>query len=64
MPLYEYTCIDCGTEFEELVSGADAKIVCAECKSENVTRKFSTFASSAFSGKSSCGTCKPSSGFS
>jgi putative FmdB family regulatory protein len=44
MPLYEYHCLDCGAEFEELVRSEDEKIECEDCDSENVKRKMSTFA--------------------
>lgn len=64
MPLYEYTCAECGRDFEELVSSSSAPVKCPSCKSDKVERKFSVFASSAFSGKSKCGSRKPKSGFS
>jgi putative FmdB family regulatory protein len=44
MPIYEYRCLDCGTEFEELVRSEDEPIECEDCDSENVQRKMSTFA--------------------
>lgn len=64
MPLYEFTCAQCGRDFEELVSSASGPVKCPDCKSDKVERKFSVFASSAFSGKSKCSSCKPKSGFS
>ncbi len=47
MPLYEFQCIDCQDEFEELVrsSGAVAEVKCPECGSQHVRRKVSLFAS-------------------
>jgi putative FmdB family regulatory protein len=36
MPIREYQCIQCHTEFEELVSGDDVP-ACAACGSRNVT---------------------------
>jgi putative FmdB family regulatory protein len=44
MPMYEYRCLDCGSEFEELVRSEDEQIECEDCDSENVQRKMSTFA--------------------
>lgn len=44
MPMYEYRCLDCGSEFEELVRSEDELIECEDCDSENVERKMSTFA--------------------
>ncbi|MBW7881142.1 MAG: zinc ribbon domain-containing protein [Caldilineaceae bacterium] len=45
MPLYEYVCESCGTFFEYWVRSASAKeeILCPECKSSQVNKKFSTF---------------------
>jgi putative FmdB family regulatory protein len=46
MPIYEYVCLSCDHEFEELVrsmSAADT-VRCPACKSGKVTRKLSVFA--------------------
>ena len=40
MPIYEYTCRECGVEFEKLV-GLHAAVVCPSCESERVTRRLS-----------------------
>lgn len=62
MPIYEYTCMLCGKEFEKLVFGAQ-KVCCVACGSEEVTKRFSVFGMSgveqAASGCSSCsgGSC-------
>lgn len=42
MPLYPYACEACGHHFEQLVSGGGTAVavVCPECQSETVTRKF------------------------
>ncbi|MDR2160872.1 MAG: zinc ribbon domain-containing protein [Desulfovibrio sp.] len=40
MPIYEYTCAACGTEFEELVLGR-AEPDCPECGSGRITRLMS-----------------------
>lgn len=43
MPIYEYHCDDCGTDFERLVMRNDEKVACA-CGSAKVTRRMSVFA--------------------
>jgi putative FmdB family regulatory protein len=55
MPLYEYRCHKCGKRFEMLrrMQDADRELECPECRSEEVERQFSTFATSA---------CTPSAG--
>jgi putative FmdB family regulatory protein len=55
MPLYEYRCKACGRTFEQLrrMSEADRGVECPECRSEDVQRVLSTFAT---------GGCGPSSG--
>ncbi len=47
MPIFEFVCADCGKPFETLVfssSKIDA-VTCPTCKSQNITKKISTFAS-------------------
>ena len=67
MPLYEFSCAKCGTEFEELVMSSKpealAKVACPECGSHKVKKKVSTFASSV-TGSSATGaaSCAPSGG--
>ncbi len=57
MPLYEYTCRECGRRFEVLQRvGADGSgVVCPGCGAANVTKQFSTFASSFAAGASASG---------
>lgn len=45
MPLYEYTCADCGLKFEKLrpMSKADAPANCAQCGSTHTSRAISLF---------------------
>ena len=31
MPMYEYRCLDCEEEFEELVRSVDEEVECPEC---------------------------------
>jgi len=46
MPLFEFTCKHCGQEFEELLRSTSAvsEVSCPVCKSSQVQRKISTFA--------------------
>lgn len=66
MPIYEYKCSKCGTEFEKLVFN-DQKVSCPECKSKHVKKKFSLFGmSGGISGvenptSSGCSSCSSSS---
>jgi putative FmdB family regulatory protein len=65
MPIYEYLCKECGTEFDALRSmkDADTVIVCKKCQSDKTQRKLSKcFANSgghtlAGSGHSCSGGC-------
>lgn len=66
MPLYEYQCMECGDNFELLVSFSEAKDhkTCPKCTSPNTTRLISTFASSGFTtGSTSGSSCSSSSSF-
>ena len=40
MPIYEFECARCGERFEELVS-AGTTAPCPQCRSSDVTRRFS-----------------------
>jgi putative FmdB family regulatory protein len=42
MPMYEYVCMKCETDFEELVRG-DAEVACPRCGTTNVARQLSKF---------------------
>ena len=67
MPLFEFVCSQCGSQFEELVRSASVieGVICPSCQSEDVTKKISTFASkitgggSSFSLGSSTASCAP-----
>jgi len=66
MPIYEYRCERCETEFEELVFGADEEVVCPKCGTSSVERKMSAFAFKSggkfvASGDSGCASCHSSS---
>lgn len=45
MPLYEYICLDCRTQFDALrsIKDADAPIACKDCQGENTSRMLSLF---------------------
>jgi putative FmdB family regulatory protein len=53
MPLYEYTCRECGRRFEVLQRlGADGTgVTCPGCGARSVSKQFSTFASSVSGGE-------------
>lgn len=57
MPLYEYTCKNCGHRFELLQRvGADATgVVCPKCAGHEVCKQHSTFASAVAGGSSADG---------
>jgi|YNPNPStandDraft_1061719.scaffolds.fasta_scaffold00650_14 putative FmdB family regulatory protein len=61
MPVYEYECKKCGERFELLVFG-EKTINCPKCGSEQVLKKFSTFATKGVQkGNSKCTSCSASS---
>lgn len=62
MPLYEYKCLDCGSEFEELVRADQEQVTCPNCGSNETTRKLSTFAWGGSGSGASCAS-PPGSGF-
>jgi putative FmdB family regulatory protein len=41
MPIYEFRCVECGTEFEELVKAGSTAAACPSCGSGRVKRVFS-----------------------
>ena len=48
MPIFEYHCNNCTTEFEVLqrASNADKPIKCPGCGAQDATKRFSAFATS------------------
>jgi putative FmdB family regulatory protein len=62
MPIYEYICDDCQTEFEKLVLNKQQEIVCPKCASKKATLQLSVFATS--NGSSDGASAKPSTSFS
>ena len=55
MPMYEFICAECESEFETLVQSAEAisSVACPECASRTVHKKLSLFGVAA--GKASSG---------
>jgi putative FmdB family regulatory protein len=45
MPIFEYKCLNCKSEFERLILGASSEngILCHDCQSSEVERLFSCF---------------------
>jgi putative FmdB family regulatory protein len=64
MPMYEFICSSCETEFEELVFYSDEEVSCPKCSNTKVDKKVSAFAFKS-SGRfvaasgSSCSGCSP-----
>jgi putative FmdB family regulatory protein len=61
MPIFEYKCASCGLEFEKLVFG-NASVLCPNCTSEEVVKKFSLFGMSGVEKQTSSGCSSCSSG--
>ena len=57
MPLYEYTCRECGRRFEVLqrVGSDGTGVTCPGCGTGHVTKQFSTFASAVAGGTATGG---------
>jgi len=47
MPIFEYSCKDCGTRFEKLVRRTGDEILCPSCGKDEVAQELSTFAAHA-----------------
>lgn len=67
MPLYEYICADCGTDFEKMMrfDQSEEKPACPSCDSIDTHKKLSLFSSKAtlsFTGNSSSASCSGSRG--
>lgn len=50
MPIHEYICQDCGTQFEKLVRGCDQP-ECPRCHSVSLAKQLSVFATGGEGGK-------------
>ena len=62
MPIYEYICDDCQTEFEKLVLNKQQEIACPKCAGKKATIQLSVFATS--NGSANGSSAKPSTSFS
>lgn len=47
MPIYEYSCEDCGTKFEKLVRRTSEEVACPSCGQNHLKTELSTFAAHA-----------------
>jgi putative FmdB family regulatory protein len=70
MPIFEYTCDDCGTKFEKLVrrSAESNGVACPACGQDHLKQEYSTFAAPANGAKAEaapmgCGAGMCGSGF-
>lgn len=67
MPIYEYKCFRCRTDFEKLIFNISQPVKCPVCGSTEVTKKMSRFGMTGMSEKggdtaeSSCGGCSSTS---
>jgi putative FmdB family regulatory protein len=70
MPIYEYHCKACNTDFEKLVFGSNPEVSCEKCGSKKTEKLMSRFgmgksssapSPSSSSSGSSCGGCASSS---
>ncbi len=53
MPIYEYSCQDCGNSFEKLVRASDAAApVCPSCGTAHIKQELSVFSARAQSSSS------------
>ncbi len=65
MPIYEYTCKQCGQKFEQIISSSntDKEVCCSNCQSTEVEKVISAPAGLNIAGSSDSG-CSPNSRFS
>ncbi|MGA2095185.1 MAG: zinc ribbon domain-containing protein [Candidatus Acidiferrum sp.] len=60
MPIYEYVCDECKTQFEKIVINKQQEIACPKCASKKATIQLSVFATA--NGAASGGPSSSSSG--
>jgi len=52
MPIYEYVCDDCNSQFEKIVINRQQQISCPQCSSTKATIQLSVFSSASAGGSS------------
>jgi len=52
MPIYEYICDDCKSQFEKIVINRQQQISCPKCSSKKTTIQLSVFSSAVAGGSS------------
>ena len=68
MPIFEYVCEGCDSQFEKYVRASGELVSCPECQGQHVEKQLSTFAFTSTGGAgrasagSSCGGCQSSGG--
>jgi len=62
MPIYEYVCNDCQTQYERLVMSSSQKIECPKCASRRHTLQLSVFSAGKPSNGSASATASPAAG--
>jgi putative FmdB family regulatory protein len=50
MPIFEYSCEDCGTKFEKLVRRNGDAVLCPSCGQDHLKTELSTFAAHSAAG--------------
>lgn len=53
MPIYEYRCDGCGSQFEKLVRASSPAVACPGCGGAKLERQYSTFAAQMAAGAKS-----------
>jgi len=62
MPIYEYICVDCKSQFEKIVINRQQEISCPKCSSKKATIQLSVFSSAIAGGSSKSSSGSGSSG--
>jgi threonyl-tRNA synthetase len=62
MPLFEYSCRECGHHFETLVLSSTSKVACPKCSSRDLEKQFSVFGMGTGGSKSGASFSFPSGG--
>jgi putative FmdB family regulatory protein len=59
MPIFEYTCEDCGSKFEKLLRRSGDAVACPSCGQSRLKTEFSTFAAHSNGGAKSAPAPQP-----